>query len=101
MIMGFGSAIVQGGLVGRMTKKYGEGAVIRVGIIVSAVGFILILFSTGFWTSAVFLTIFGVGNGFIRPAISALLTKVPCRGMEVSLDCFLPSTRSAGLQALR
>ena len=23
MIMGFGSAIVQGGLVGRMTKKYG------------------------------------------------------------------------------
>ena len=73
MIMGFGSAIVQGGLVGRMTKKYGEGAVIRMGIIVSAVGFILILFSSGFWTSAVFLTIFGVGNGFIRPAISALL----------------------------
>lgn len=75
MIMGFGSAIVQGGLVGRMTKKYGEGAVIRIGIIVSAIGFILILFSNNFWTSAVFLTIFGLGNGFIRPAISALLTK--------------------------
>ncbi|MFJ7310170.1 MFS transporter [Peribacillus frigoritolerans] len=80
MIMGFGSAIVQGGLVGRMTKKYGEGAVIRMGIIVSAVGFILILFSSGFWTSAVFLTIFGVGNGFIRPAISALLTKSSMSG---------------------
>lgn len=75
MIMGFGSAIVQGGLVGRMTKKYGEGSVIRIGIIVSAIGFILILFSNNFWTSAVFLTIFGLGNGFIRPAISALLTK--------------------------
>ena len=55
MIMGFGSAIVQGGLVGPMTKKFGEGAVIRIGIIVSAIGFILILFSSNFWTSAVFL----------------------------------------------
>lgn len=75
MIMGFGSAMVQGGLAGKMTKKYGEGAVIRVGIIVSAIGFILILFSSNFWTSAVFLTIFGLGNGVIRPAVSALLTK--------------------------
>ncbi|MEH6942425.1 MFS transporter [Bacillus sp. JJ722] len=75
MIMGLGSAMVQGGLAGKMTKKYGEGAVIRVGIIVSAIGFILILFSSNFWTSAVFLTIFGLGNGVIRPAISALLTK--------------------------
>ena len=75
MIMGLGSAIVQGGLVGKLTKKYGEGAVIRGGIIVSTVGFILILFATNFWTSAIFLTIFGMGNGVIRPAISALLTK--------------------------
>jgi len=75
MIMGLGSAIIQGGLVGKLTKKYGEGAVIRGGIIVSTVGFILILFSTNFWTSAIFLTIFGMGNGVIRPAISALLTK--------------------------
>lgn len=75
MIMGLGSAIVQGGLVGQMTKKFGEGAVIRIGIIVSAIGFILILFSSNFWTSAIFLTIFGMGNGVIRPAISAMLTK--------------------------
>lgn len=75
MIMGFGSAIVQGGLIGPMIKKMGEGAVIRLGIIVSAIGFVLILFSTNFWTAAVFLTIFGMGNGIIRPGISALLTK--------------------------
>ena len=75
MIMGFGSAIVQGGLIGPMTKKFGEGNVIRIGIVVSAIGFVLILFSTNFWTSAIFLTIFGLGNGVIRPAISALVTK--------------------------
>lgn len=75
MIMGLGSAIVQGGLVGKMTKKFGEGAVIRAGILVSIIGFILILFTSNFWTAAIFLTIFGLGNGVIRPAISALLTK--------------------------
>ncbi|HEY2422163.1 MAG TPA: MFS transporter [Neobacillus sp.] len=75
MIMGFGGALVQGGLIGPMTKKFGEGNVIRIGVVVSAIGFILILFATNFWTSAVFLTVFGLGNGVIRPAISALLTK--------------------------
>jgi multidrug resistance protein len=38
MIMGFAGAMVQGGMVGRLTKKYGEGKVIQGGIIVSAVG---------------------------------------------------------------
>lgn len=80
MIMGFGSAIVQGGLVGPMTKKFGEGAVIRIGVLVSVIGFVLILFSHNFWTSAVFLTIFGLGNGVIRPAISALVTKKSATG---------------------
>lgn len=75
MIMGLGGAVVQGGLVGPLTKRYGESFVIRTGILVSAAGFILILFSRDFWTAAIFLTIFGMGNGIIRPAISSLLTK--------------------------
>lgn len=75
MIMGVGSAIVQGGLVGRMTKKIGEGKVIQLGIVVSAIGFILVIFSVNFVTAALFLTIFGMGNSFIRPAMNALVTK--------------------------
>ncbi len=75
MIMGFGSAIVQGGLMGPMSKKYGESFIIKVGIFFSIIGFVLILFTSNFWTAAIFLTIFGMGNGVIRPAISALLTK--------------------------
>lgn len=75
MIMGFASAIVQGGLVGRLTKKFGEGFVIQLGIIISAIGFALIIFINSFTTAALFLTIFGIGNGFIRPSVSSLLTK--------------------------
>ncbi|MBO0991783.1 MFS transporter [Bacillus sp. SD088] len=80
MIMGFAGAIVQGGLVGRLTKKYGEGAVIQLGIIISAIGFGLILLIDSFTTAAIYLTIFGIGNGVIRPSVSALLTKTSTTG---------------------
>lgn len=80
MIMGFGSAIVQGGLVGRLTKKYGERMVIQSGIIVSALGFALILLVNSFGTAALFLTIFGLGNGVIRPSVSSLITKTSSAG---------------------
>jgi MFS transporter, DHA1 family, multidrug resistance protein len=80
MIMGLAGAIVQGGLVGKMTRKFGEGFVIQLGVIVSAIGFGLILLIDSFVTAAVFLTIFGVGNGLIRPSVSALLTKTSTSG---------------------
>lgn len=80
MIMGLAGAIVQGGLVGKLTKKFGEGMVIKNGIIVSAIGFGLILLVDSFVTAAIFLTIFGIGNGVIRPSVSSLLTKVSTTG---------------------
>jgi MFS transporter, DHA1 family, multidrug resistance protein len=80
MIMGFAGAMVQGGLVGRWTKKYGESAVIQGGMIVSAIGFALILAVNNFLTAAIFLSIFGIGNGVIRPSVSSLLTKLSTTG---------------------
>jgi MFS transporter, DHA1 family, multidrug resistance protein len=80
MIMGLAGAIVQGGLVGRLTKKYGERAVIQTGIVVSAIGFSLILLVHNFPTAAIYLTIFGIGNGVIRPSVSSLLTKTSTAG---------------------
>ncbi|MDT8862389.1 MFS transporter [Alkalihalobacillus sp. MEB130] len=80
MIMGLAGALVQGGLVGRLTKKYGEGTVIQLGIVISALGFFLILFVDSFVTAAIFLTVFGIGNGLIRPSVSSLLTKASPTG---------------------
>lgn len=75
MIMGFTGAIVQGGLLGRLTKKWGEGNVIQIGIIISIIGFLLVLLIDNFTTAAIYLSIFGIGNGLIRPSVSSLLTK--------------------------
>ncbi|AGK53849.1 MFS transporter [Bacillus sp. 1NLA3E] len=80
MIMGLAGAFVQGGLMGKLTKKYGEGPVIQAGIIISAIGFALILLVHNFTTAAIYLTIFGIGNGVIRPSISSLLTKTTTAG---------------------
>ncbi|WP_082683483.1 MFS transporter [Fictibacillus sp. FJAT-27399] len=80
MIMGFAGALVQGGLVGRLTKKFGEGKVIQAGIVISAAGFGLILLVHNFTTAAIYLSIFGIGNGVIRPSVSALLTKTSTSG---------------------
>lgn len=75
MIMGLASAAVQGSM-GKLTKKFGEKRIIQGGITLSAVGFGLILFTQNFATAAIFLAVFGVGNGVIRPTVSSLLTKM-------------------------
>ncbi|WP_033829601.1 tetracycline resistance MFS efflux pump [Bacillus andreraoultii] len=80
MIMGLAGAIVQGGLIGPLAKKYGEGKIIQTGIVVSALGFGFILLTNNFITAAIYLTIFGLGNGVIRPTVSALLTKTSTAG---------------------
>jgi DHA1 family multidrug resistance protein-like MFS transporter len=73
--MGLAGAFVQGGLIGKLIKKFGEGKVIQGGIIVSAIGFALILLIKDFLTAALYLSIFGIGNGVIRPCLSSLITK--------------------------
>ncbi len=79
MIMGLASAIVQG-MMGKLTKRFGEARIIQAGILISSIGFGLILFIENFTTAAIFLSIFGIGNGVIRPSVSSLLTKISKAG---------------------
>lgn len=80
MIMGFAQAFVQGAVMGKLTKKFGEGFVIQLGIVLSAVGFSLILILSDFLTATIFVTIFGIGNSLIRPSVTSLLTKISSTG---------------------
>lgn len=94
MIMGLASAAVQGSM-GKLTKKFGEAAIIQGGIVVSAIGFGLILFTQNFTTAAIFLAVFGVGNGVIRPSVSSLLTKISKMGYGAATG-YLSSFDSLG-----
>lgn len=95
MIMGLASAFMQGGLIGKLIRSFGEGKVIQGGIVVSAIGFALILLVHNFWTAALYLSIFGVGNGVIRPCLSSLITK-QTTGRQGSATGFLSSFDSLG-----
>lgn len=84
-IMGVAGAIVQGGLIGRLTKSVGEARVIQLGLSISAAGFLLLTQIQSFLTAAVYLTVFAVGNGMIRPAVSALVSKRTAAGQGSSM----------------
>lgn len=74
MIIGIVGALVQGGIV-RRVKKGQESTVIMIGFTLSALGFVLIMFSSSFWTAALYLSVFGVGNALQRPAVTSLITQ--------------------------
>ena len=73
--VGFLGIILQGGLIGRLVKRFGEAMLVAAGFIALAVGY----FGLGFATSFVLLMITGTlaafGNGVIRPALTSLITQ--------------------------
>jgi len=83
--IGLISAIVQGGLTGPFTRRWGEVMVIKVSLFGSAVGFALMTLAGS--TSAVLLTtgFFVISNAMLRPAVSALISKRATMGQGVAM----------------
>lgn len=75
LVMGIIAAIVQGGLIGRMVKKWGEPTVLSLGLACYTVGFLLILVGQGFWSLSLYLSLFGAGQGMIRATATSMITR--------------------------
>jgi DHA1 family tetracycline resistance protein-like MFS transporter len=73
--VGFLGIILQGGLIGRLVKRFGESSLVAAGFLALAIGY----FGLGFATSFVLLMVTGTlaafGNGVIRPALTSLITQ--------------------------
>jgi MFS transporter, DHA1 family, multidrug resistance protein len=74
-VMGFVAALVQGGLVGRLKKLIGEERMIPAGLFVSALGMAGIALSHTPLMATIALSLFGAGNGLIRPANASLISQ--------------------------
>lgn len=83
-VSGIVGALIQGGVVRKRIKNGAEPQWILIGLVLSAVGFILILFSTNVITAAIYMSIFGAGNAFIRPCVISLITKKTTVGQGVA-----------------
>lgn len=81
---GIVGALVQGMVVRRYVKKGTEPRVMLIGLVLSAAGFSLLLFSSNLWNATLYLCIFAVGNSLIRPCITSLITQKTTVGQGVA-----------------
>jgi MFS family permease len=92
MTSGVVGALVQGGVVRRYIKKGDEPRFITIGLLLSATGFFLLIFSSSLLTATLFLTVFSAGNALVRPCVTSLITqKTPvgqgvASGLSSSMD---------------
>lgn len=84
LVSGIVGAVVQGGVVRRYIKKGGEYRAIQIGLLLSALGFFLILFSNQLWTAALYLSVFAAGNALIRPCVLSLITQKTTVGQGIA-----------------
>lgn len=85
MLIGLTSAVVQAALTGLLSRSIGEVNILRVSLLVSALGFIAMTFATSYaWVIATTL-FFILGNAMLRPATASLISKRTPSGQGVSM----------------
>jgi MFS family permease len=96
-VVGFLGIILQGGLIGRLVKRFGEPMLVASGFVALAVGY----FGLGIATSSAVLVVTGIlaayGNSVIRPVLTSLITQQAGRqeqGMVLGITQALMSMAS-------
>ncbi len=72
--VGFVVVLMQGGLVGRIVRRFGERTLLIAGLIMLAAGLALLPWSTNLALLFISLGILSAGDGAVTPAVSALLS---------------------------
>ncbi len=68
-------AIVQGGLIGPLTRRYGEGKLLTTGLILQAVGFLFLPYLHTLPPMLIMLGLVAVGNGLSTPSLQSLISR--------------------------
>jgi DHA1 family multidrug resistance protein-like MFS transporter len=84
-VIGLASAVVQGGLTGPLTRRWGKVAVIRASLLGSAIGFILMLQARSYVAVLLTVSFFVISNALLRPAVSALISQRAQGGQGVAM----------------
>jgi DHA1 family multidrug resistance protein-like MFS transporter len=75
MVLGAALLVGQGGLAGPLTKRFGEPALIRTGLVGGALGFILIARATHFVSILLAIAFFVLTLALIGPALNACISR--------------------------
>ena len=99
MVMGAIVVPLQGGLLGRLINTFGERRIVLTGLLLNALGMVLLLRASAFATLTVYLTITGIGNQLIRPTNTSWISKQTRIGQGAAIgimDAFLSLGRILG-----
>jgi DHA1 family multidrug resistance protein-like MFS transporter len=97
--IGLVSAIVQGGLTGPFTRRWGEVLVIKVSLLGSAIGFALMVLADSFVGVLLTTGFFVTSNAMLRPSVAALISRRATMGQGVAMglnNAFMSLGRSVG-----
>jgi DHA1 family multidrug resistance protein-like MFS transporter len=94
--MGIVMALTQGLLVGRFINRWGEERMIQVGLLTSAIGFVLLLATFDMLSMIAVMGTMGLGNAALRPAINSLASKRTPSGEQGSMLGIVNSFNSLG-----
>jgi len=83
--VGLASALAQGALTGIATRRFGEANVVKVSLIASAGGFLLMLTANTLVTVILTTSIFVLGNAMLRPAVSSLISQRTTQGQGIAM----------------
>lgn len=84
LVMGIIAAFVQGGMIGKMVKRWGEATVLTIGMCLYGIGFFTIPVFGNFWAFSLILALFGAGQGMIRATANAMITQRTTIGQGVT-----------------
>jgi DHA1 family tetracycline resistance protein-like MFS transporter len=69
-------AAMQGGLIGKLAKRFGEARLVTAGSAIIALGLLGIAFSGALWTVLVAAAFLSVGMGLLNPSVTSLVSRV-------------------------
>jgi MFS family permease len=73
--VGFLGIVLQGGLIGRLVKRFGESMLVAAGFIALVIGYFGLGIASSFALLMFTGTLAAFGNGVIRPALTSLITQ--------------------------
>jgi DHA1 family tetracycline resistance protein-like MFS transporter len=66
--------VFQGGLIGRLANKFGEGPIATVGIVIAMLGFFILPLSENVTSLVLVMAVLGIGTGLNTPTLTSLIS---------------------------
>ncbi|ADC50339.1 MULTISPECIES: MFS transporter [Alkalihalophilus] len=76
VVVGVIGAVAQGGLVGRLTVRFGDERVVLGALLLSGIGFVIMMLAFDFVTVIFTTCLFFLGNSILRPSVNTMISKL-------------------------